>query len=275
LILFGYTEPAGSLMKRTNGKILRVSQMARAVGCHPNTVRLYEGWGFLPRIPRNAAGYRLYSQCHLEQMALARTVLPGPFPGGGAPVWNMVRAAARGRYAAALEEAARYRMNVLREERKARAVLVDLGRWARSAGRIHDRPVVFSRRRAARTLGITIDALRTWERNGLLRVGKDRFGYCEYSQRDLARIRIINALRAAGYSLAAVRRMFVEYDRGTLAGTAAKALAAVLDTPDPDAPIVYVTDRWLSLLAEHKKRAARAVRMITARCDGGTIKRKE
>jgi hypothetical protein len=42
---------------------------------------------------------------------------------------------------------------------------------------------------AARTLGIGIDALRTWKRNGLLRVGKNRFGCCAYSELDLARIR--------------------------------------------------------------------------------------
>ncbi|MBL7200262.1 MAG: MerR family DNA-binding transcriptional regulator [Anaerolineae bacterium] len=41
---------------------LRTSDIARAVGAHPNTVRLYEEWGFLPPIPRSPAGYRMYTE---------------------------------------------------------------------------------------------------------------------------------------------------------------------------------------------------------------------
>lgn len=60
---------------------LRTSDIARAVGAHPNTVRLYEEWGFLPPIPRSPAGYRMYTEDHLDQMHLARTSLQGPWPG--------------------------------------------------------------------------------------------------------------------------------------------------------------------------------------------------
>ena len=39
--------------------------LTSAVGVHPNTVRLYEAWGFLPPIPRSRSGYRLFSETHL------------------------------------------------------------------------------------------------------------------------------------------------------------------------------------------------------------------
>jgi DNA-binding transcriptional MerR regulator len=39
---------------------LRTSEISQAVGVHPNTVRLYEQWGFLPPIPRSLSGYRLF-----------------------------------------------------------------------------------------------------------------------------------------------------------------------------------------------------------------------
>lgn len=42
-------------------RYLRTSDIAKAVGVHPNTVRLYEEWGFLPPIPRNLSGYRLFT----------------------------------------------------------------------------------------------------------------------------------------------------------------------------------------------------------------------
>ena len=58
-----------------NPRYLRTSDVARAVGVHPNTVRRYEEWGFLPPIPRTASGYRQFTQAHLEQMRLARLAL--------------------------------------------------------------------------------------------------------------------------------------------------------------------------------------------------------
>ena len=60
---------------------LHTSDIARAVGVHPNTVRLYEEWGFLPPIPRSPRGYRLFTEDHLDQMRLARTAFHDPWPG--------------------------------------------------------------------------------------------------------------------------------------------------------------------------------------------------
>jgi GntR family transcriptional regulator/MocR family aminotransferase len=58
-------------------RYMRTSDIAKAVGVHPNTVRLYEEWGFLPPIPRSPSGYRQFTQAHLDQMRLARTALFG------------------------------------------------------------------------------------------------------------------------------------------------------------------------------------------------------
>jgi DNA-binding transcriptional MerR regulator len=46
-------------------RTLRTSDAAKAVGVHPNTVRLYEEWAFLPPIPRS---YLLFTAVHLDQM---------------------------------------------------------------------------------------------------------------------------------------------------------------------------------------------------------------
>ena len=62
-------------------RYLHTSDLAKAVGVHPNTIRLYEVWSFLPPVPRNASGYRLFSQAHLDQMRLARLALHGGWPG--------------------------------------------------------------------------------------------------------------------------------------------------------------------------------------------------
>ncbi len=55
--------------------------VARAVGVHPNTVRLYEAWGYLPPIPRARSGYRQFTRQHVAQMKLARLFLSGAWTG--------------------------------------------------------------------------------------------------------------------------------------------------------------------------------------------------
>src|SRR5512145_2446635 len=64
-------------------KVFRTSQIARAVGVHPNTVRLYADWGLIPPVERSPNGYRIFTQRHLDCLRLARTVYAAPYPGRG------------------------------------------------------------------------------------------------------------------------------------------------------------------------------------------------
>lgn len=49
------------------------SEVAKIIGIHPNTVRLYEEWGLIPKAERKANGYRVFTDFHIEQFRLART----------------------------------------------------------------------------------------------------------------------------------------------------------------------------------------------------------
>ena len=51
------------------------SQIARIVGLHPNTVRLYEEWGLIQKPERKKNGYRVYNDVHIKQFALENTAL--------------------------------------------------------------------------------------------------------------------------------------------------------------------------------------------------------
>ncbi len=62
-------------------KFLRTSDLARAVGIHPNTVRLYVDWGLLPPVERSPSGYRLFTQQHLDCLRLARLIYAAEYPG--------------------------------------------------------------------------------------------------------------------------------------------------------------------------------------------------
>lgn len=237
---------------------LSTSEIARAVGVHPNTVRLYEDWGYLPPVPRSPNGYRLFSQAHLDQMRLARMALHGPWPGRNirASALTLVRQAASGDLGGALEQAYHHLALVQAEQAQAEAAAELLERWAQgmatdaTAKSLHIG-------QAAKRLGVTADMLRNWERNGLIRVPRDPAnGYRLYGAAELGRLRVIRMLNRAGYSQMAILRMLLHLDEvQALHPRQGGNLRQVLDTPRPDEDIYSAADRWLSTLAEQEKRA--------------------
>ena len=56
-------------------KAYRTSEIARCIGIHPNTVRLYEELELIPKPEREANGYRIFTDFHIEQFKLARTAM--------------------------------------------------------------------------------------------------------------------------------------------------------------------------------------------------------
>jgi hypothetical protein len=100
------------------------------MGVHPNTVRLFETWGFLPSIPRSEAGYRIFTHRHVDQMLLARLALQGPYPGGKEPVLALVYGAAADDLSGALEHAYRYLTQIRGEHAQAEAAALLLERLA-------------------------------------------------------------------------------------------------------------------------------------------------
>ena len=62
-------------------KPLRTSDLAQAVGIHPNTVRRYEEWGLIPPVERGRNGYRIYTQKHVDCLRVARAIFAGDYAG--------------------------------------------------------------------------------------------------------------------------------------------------------------------------------------------------
>jgi DNA-binding transcriptional MerR regulator len=231
---------------------LRTSDIARAVGVHPNTVRLYEEWGFLPPIPRSASGYRLFTDAHLDQMRLARMALHGPWPGKNLrrSALDLVRRSATGDLGGALEQAYRHLALVQAERAQAEAAVSLLERWAEgTAADATSTPLRISE--AARLLDVTSDTLRNWERNGLIQVPRDpRNDYRLYGPIEIGRLRVIRMLLRAGYSTMAILRMVLFLDR-----VRPGDLRQVLDTPRADEDVYSAADHWLSTLDAFEQRA--------------------
>ncbi len=241
---------------------LSTAKIARAVGCHPNTVRLYERLGLLQPAPRSRSGYRLYTPAHLAQMRLARTALNSPWAGRAIrrSASELVRVAASGDLGGALERAYRHLALVQAELAQAEAAAQLLERWAQGA------PTDATARslrigETARLLGLSADVLRNWERNGLLRVPRHpQNGYRQYSQAEIARLRVIRMLRNAGYSTMAILRMLLQLEQG-LPGD----LRQALDSPRQDEDVYSAADRWLSTLADHQQRAYQMIDLLEER----------
>ena len=240
---------------------LYTSEIAREVGVHANTVRLYEEWGFLPPVPRSAGGYRLYSRRHLDQMRLARTVLHGGWPGRKVrrSALDLVRRAASGDLGGALEQAYHHLALVQAERAQAEAAAGLLERWAQGVA-VDGTPRRLRIGEAARRLEVTTDMLRNWERNGLIRVPRDpESGYRLYGAAEFGRLRVIRMLNRAGYSQMAILRMLLHLDKAS-----GQDLRQVLDTPRPDEDIYSAADHWLSTLTEQESRAAEIIGQLEA-----------
>lgn len=243
------------MAKRGAREHLLTAEVAKAVGVHPNTVRLYERWGFIPPVPRGPTGYRLYSQHHVDSMRLARLALHHPYPGGKQPVLDMIAAAVAGDLATARTCARTYLAQVQRERAYAEQAAALLESWAASPA--VDGGGALSISQAAAAVGVTVDSLRNWERNGLLKVARSANGYRAYSATDLSRLRVIRLLRAAGYSMMAILRVLRYLDAGQRGD-----VRSVLGMPPPDDDVLYISDRWLATLAEQEERARQVIALL-------------
>ncbi|MCP5099957.1 MAG: MerR family transcriptional regulator [Chloroflexi bacterium] len=251
-------------------KFLRTSQIAKHVGVHPNTVRLYEEWGFLPPIPRSRSGYRQFTAVHLAQMKLARIALQWPYPGGKTVVVDLIKQASVSNLEKALQLANQYLAQVRAERAHAETAVTFLEAWAQ--GQVVDttkRPLRIGE--VAKRLAVSSDMLRNWERNGLLIVPRNaQNGYRQYGAQEIGRIRVIRMLRQADYSMMSILRMLRQFDAGDT-----ENLRYALDTPDPQDDIYYVTDNWLTTLAEAEQRANAIIQQLNVMKEEGRRQKAE
>lgn len=246
-------------MNELTHRSLRIRHIARQLGVHVNTVRLYETSGFLPPIPRDANGYRAYSIVHLEQARLAHLTVRWPYLGDKARLVSLVQYAASGDLGMAMELAYGYLAHVRVERTYAESAIEFLERWA--AGRLMDAP----RRQmhisdAAQHLNVTTDMLRNWERNGLIDVPRDpASGYRLYGTTEFGRLRVIRTLVQSGYSLMAILQMLNRFDAGER-----ENLRDALNVPADEYEYVEViADRWHSSLMALEDRAHAIIQQLT------------
>lgn len=240
---------------------LKTSDLAKAIGVHNNTIRLYERLGFLSDVPRGKNGYRLYSTFHLEQTKLISLTLRWPYLGDKPQLIELVMHAASGDLGMAMELAYKHLAHVRMERTMAEAAIEFLERWA--AGHLMEAPrKPVHIREAAQHLDVTVDMLRNWERNGLIDVPRDPANqYRLYGTTEFGRLRVIRMLVQSGYSLMAILRMLLQFDAGKT-----DDLRGALNLPLEESSnelINVIADRWLASLIELEDRAQAIIRQIS------------
>ncbi|SCZ01672.1 MerR family transcriptional regulator [Alkaliphilus peptidifermentans] len=240
-------------------KYYKTSEIAKMVGVHPNTVRLYEEWGFLQVIPRNSSGYRVFTEEHLEQMKLARMALRCQFVEGNIRKMAaaIVRTAAQGNLKEALEKAFNYLLHIKNERVRAEEVLDLIDKWI-NGEMDKDTGIYYKRMNVAKLLNVSIDVLRNWERNGLIDTPRnDKNNYRMYGPYEINRIKVIRTLRSANYSIMSIHRMLRFIDKGQKDN-----IKELINTPLPHEDIISATDRWISTLIESEKDARDVINQL-------------
>ena len=153
------------------------TDVAKIIGIHPNTVRMYEEWGLIPLAERKSNGYRVFTDFHIEQLKLARLAFQIEVLQNGLrkKAVEIIKLSANREFDQALLLAEEYRSQIQREQRNAEESIVIAKQIL--SGHAAEQTLFLKRKEVSDYLDIPMDTLRNWERNGLLQVERKQNGY--------------------------------------------------------------------------------------------------
>ena len=235
----------------------RTAEIANIIGIHPNTVRLYEKLELIPKPERKPNGYRIFTDFHIEQFRLARLAFRVEVLQNGLrkKIVQTVKASAAGDFDTALLLAEDYLHQIKQERSKAEEAVMIVKQML--SGGVPENSHFFKRKEVSEYLGISMDALRNWEMNGLITVKRKQNGYRVYTDEDIQRLKIIRSLRCANYSLEAILCMLRQISENPDAD-----IKAVLNIPKQDSDIISVCDRLIASLSEAEENAYKIISML-------------
>ncbi|WP_434305038.1 MerR family transcriptional regulator [Clostridium botulinum] len=232
-------------------KIYKTAEVAKIVGVHPNTVRLYEKLDLIPKVNRLSNGYRVFTDYHIEQFKLARTAFKVEVLQNGLrkKIINVVKLSAKGEFQEAISCTNDY-INQIKQERKNAEEAIELSKKLLLEIDAKDNYIFFTRKQTSDYLQVTMDTLRNWEMNGLLTVKRKQNGYRVYTESDINRLKIIRTLRCANYSLSAILRML-----NAISESKEIDIREVINKTKEDDDIVTACDKLLTSLSDAEKNA--------------------
>ena len=228
----------------------KTAEVAKIIGVHPNTVRLYEELELIPKPERRTNGYRVFTDFHIEQFRVARLAFQIEVLQNGLrkKIIEMVKVSAKGDFDKALNLTDEYLLQVQKERHNAEDAIGIVKQIL--FGEPQESSLSLKRKEASDYLSISMDAIRNWEMNGLLSVKRRENGYRVYTDGDIKRLKIIRSLRCANYSLEAILRMLNELSSNPNAN-----IKKLLNTPPKDDDIISVCDKLISSLQKAESNA--------------------
>ena len=238
-------------------KKYRTSEVAKMTGIHPNTVRLYEEWGLITKPIRAANGYRVFYDLHIYQIQIARLGFEIEILQNGLrkKIMDMVKACANCDFDGAIGLTEEYLSQLKKERANAEdAIKIVQGMLH---GETQENQLSLKRKEVSEFLDISVDALRNWEMNGLLKIKRKQNGYRVYTDADIRQLKIIRELRCANYSLEAIRRMMQQLSENPKAD-----IREILDTPGQNDDIISACDRLLLSLSRAEINAEKIMTIL-------------
>ena len=238
-------------------KTYRTAEVASIIGVHPNTVRLYEKLGLIPKPERKPNGYRIFTDFHIEQFKLARLALQVEVLQNGLrkKIIQTVKASAAGDFNTAISLTEDY-LRQLQQERTNAEKAIEIVKRILSGG-VPETSRCFKRKEVSEYLDISVDSLRNWEMNGLITVKRKQNGYRVYTDEDIRKLIIIRTLRCANYSLEAILQMLRQ-----LSEDPDSDIETILNTPKQDSDIISVCDRLIVSLSAAEENACKILYML-------------
>lgn len=222
----------------------KTSEIAAIIGIHPNTVRLYEKWQLIPKPERQPNGYRVFTDFHIEQFKIARLAFQMEVLQNGLrnKMVQVVKASAASNFDLALVLAQEYLIQVKKEQFNAEEATEGVREML--SGEDKKNTYALRRKEVAEALNISMDTLRNWEMNGLLKVKRKQNGYRVYTDKEIRDLKIIRSLRCANYSLEAILHMLQQVSENPSID-----IKQALDTPQKDAAIISACDHLITSLS--------------------------
>ena len=233
------------------------TEVAKIIGIHSNTVRMYEDWGLIPQAERKSNGYRVFTDFHIEQFRLARIAFKIEVLQNGLrkKVVEIIKLSAKRDFDKALMFAEEYRSKIQQEQKNAEEAIGIAKQIL--VGKSAEQAFFLKRKEVSVYLDISMDTLRNWERNGLLQVKRKQNGYRAYTSDDIERLKMIRTLRLANYSLEAILRMLNALEHNPQVN-----IKQILNTPQADADIISVCDRLIVSLNDAEENAEKMITIL-------------
>lgn len=218
----------------------KTAEVAKIIGIHPNTVRLYEKLKLIPKAERLPNGYRVFTEFHIAQCKLVRVAFQIELCQNGLrkKIAQMIMVSATGDFDTAILLTHDYLKQVKQEISNAEEAIEIVKNIL--SNKLQENIYSLKRKEVSKKLDISIDSLRNWEMNGLITVKRKYNGYRIYTDEDIKHLKIIRSLRFANYSLEAILRMLNQLSKNPNTD-----IQVALNTPKQDDDIVSVCDRLI------------------------------